>query len=143
MMSKDAPVGCGVAAQYCSLSQQFDLATSSRQASASKSRRGAALTSPCIRSSNVKADHAPHCRSRPVRQIAQRPNCYCCGWESPQCLNGGYANGATWLGTIHGQAAWIRLRLAASSAREHPAGTRPSIGSSNKRPQLPGWGRFF
>jgi hypothetical protein len=26
--------------------------------------------------------------------------------------------------------------------REHPAGTRPSIGSSNKRPQLPGWGRF-
>jgi hypothetical protein len=22
-----------------------------------------------------------------------------------QCLNGGYANGATWLGTIHGQAA--------------------------------------
>jgi hypothetical protein len=27
MMSKDAPVGCGEAAQYCSLSQQFDLAT--------------------------------------------------------------------------------------------------------------------
>src|ERR1700681_853485 len=24
-----------------------------------------------------------------------------------QCLNGGYANGATWLGTVHGQAAWI------------------------------------
>jgi hypothetical protein len=33
-----------------------------------------------------------------------------------QCLDGGYANGATWLGTIHGQAAWIRLRLAVSSA---------------------------
>jgi hypothetical protein len=35
------------------------------------------------------------------------------------------------------------LRLATLSAREHLAGTRPSVGSSNKRPQLPSWGRFF
>jgi hypothetical protein len=27
--------------------------------------------------------------------------------------------------------------------KEHPTGIRPSIGSSNKRPQLPGWGRCF
>jgi hypothetical protein len=72
MMSKDAPVSCGEAAQYCSLSQQFDLATSSAQASASKSRQGAVLTSPCIRSSNVKADHVPHCRNSVRRGDKQR-----------------------------------------------------------------------
>ena len=40
-----------------------------------------------------------------------------------QCLNGGYANGVTWLGTIHGQAAWIRLRL---------SGTRWHIGRTTQ-----------
>jgi hypothetical protein len=59
-----------------------------------------------------------------------------------QCLNGGYANGVTWLGTIHGQAAWIRLRLAVSSARNTRLEHAPSIGSSNKRPQPPRLGPF-
>ena len=45
-------------------------------------------------------------------------------------------------GTIHGQAAWIHA-LGGVERNEHPAGTCPSIGSSNKRPQLPSWGRFF
>jgi hypothetical protein len=45
-------------------------------------------------------------------------------------------------GTIHGQAAWIPA-LGGVERKEHPAGTRPSIGSSNKRPQLPSWGRVF
>jgi hypothetical protein len=35
------------------------------------------------------------------------------------------------------------LRLAVSNVREHPTGTdAPPSGSSNKRPQLPSWGRF-
>ena len=63
-----------------------------------------------------------------------------------QCLNGGYANGATWLGTIHGQAAWSRLRLAVSGARgSRLEPTPPSVGGSVRRPQQvpPRWGRFF
>jgi len=35
------------------------------------------------------------------------------------------------------------LRLAVSSARNTRLEHAPSIGSSNKRPQLPSWGRFF
>ena len=33
--------------------------------------------------------------------------------------------------------------LSGVERKEHPTGIRPSIGSSNKRPQLPGWGRFL
>jgi hypothetical protein len=40
-------------------------------------------------------------------------------------------------GTILGQAAWTRLCLAVSSARNTRLEYAPSIGSSNKRPQLP------
>ena len=43
---------------------------------------------------------------RPSLAIAQRLN----------------ANGATWLGTIHGQAAWIRLRLSGTRWRIVPRG---------------------
>ena len=35
------------------------------------------------------------------------------------------------------------LRLAVSSARNARLEHAPSIGSSNKRPQPPGWGRFL
>jgi hypothetical protein len=60
-----------------------------------------------------------------------------------QCLNGGYANGAMWPGTIHGQAAWIPtlggVERNGNTRLEHA----PSIGSSNKRPQLPRLGLFL
>jgi len=47
-------------------------------------------------------------------------------------------------GTIHGQAAWIpALGVVERKRNTRLEPTPPSIGSSNKRPQLPSWGRFF
>jgi len=60
-----------------------------------------------------------------------------------QCLNGGYTNGASGLERFTGRqlgvdCAW-RRRAQGNTRLEHA----PSVGSSNKRPQPPGWGRFL